>query len=278
MPRLLVFIILNASPILYFSSILPHHTNFSYCFAPKYSGKIQTSSVILSTSPHASSLYIKRSKTITPSKLSHLAEKMAKTSQSNPDDGSRSVIPRSDQYQLLEKKRSIFATLPRVVTKEVRDKKSATTINDDVYSPLSTATLATTPAIPWMEWAQIKEELEPTLEDNEEEDNSINDGDRNDDGNVGRGSGGDCNSFAAAAAKSANDNDDYSDDDGNNGSGGGGISNNQKYDNISMGGGKCGPTGDGLYYPDDDTLLDDIFDDDYMEKHFLLIPDEPACD
>jgi hypothetical protein len=33
-----------------------------------------------------------------------------------------------------------------------------------------------------------------------------------------------------------------------------------------------------LYYPDDDARLDDIFDDDYIEKHFLLIPDELACD
>ena len=76
----------------------------------------------------------------------------------------------------------------------------ATTINDDVFSPLSTATQATSPAIPWMEWAHIKEQLEPTLEDNDEEDNSNNDGDRNDDVNVGSGSGGDCNNFAAAAA------------------------------------------------------------------------------
>jgi hypothetical protein len=45
-----------------------------------------------------------------------------------------------------------------------------------------------------------------------------------------------------------------------------------------MGGGKCGPTVDGLYYPDDNVLLDDIFDEDFMEKHFLSIPDEPACD
>jgi len=33
-----------------------------------------------------------------------------------------------------------------------------------------------------------------------------------------------------------------------------------------------------LYYPDDDAFLDDIFDDDYVEKHFLSIPDEKACD
>jgi hypothetical protein len=32
-----------------------------------------------------------------------------------------------------------------------------------------------------------------------------------------------------------------------------------------------------LYYPDDNALLDDIFDDDYMEKHFSSIPNEPAC-
>jgi hypothetical protein len=75
----------------------------------------------------------------------------------------------------------------------------ATTINDDVFSLLSTATQATSPAIPWMEWAQIKEQLAPTLEDNYEEDNSNNDGDRNDDVNVGSGSGGDCNNMSAKA-------------------------------------------------------------------------------
>jgi hypothetical protein len=54
--------------------------------------------------------------------------------------------------------------------------KSATTTNDDVFSPLSTATPATSPAIPWMEWAQMKELLEPTLEGNDEEENSNDDG------------------------------------------------------------------------------------------------------
>ncbi len=171
---------------------------------------------------------------------------MAKTTRSNPDDCSRSVISRSERYQLLEKKRLIAATPPQIVTKVVRDKKLATTINDDVFSPLSTATQTTSPAIPWMEWAQIKEQLEPTLEDNDEEDNSNNDGDRNDDVNVGSGSGGDCNNFAATAVKSTNEDDDYSNDDGNDGSGGGGISNNLKYDNNFDGRGKCGPTGDGL--------------------------------
>jgi len=45
-----------------------------------------------------------------------------------------------------------------------------------------------------------------------------------------------------------------------------------------MGGGECSPTGKGFYYSDDDAFLDDIFDDDYVEKHFSTIPDEPACD
>ncbi len=43
-------------------------------------------------------------------------------------------------------------------------------------------------------------------------------------------------------------------------------------------GGGCSPKGKELYYPDDDVFLDDIFDDDYVEKHFLTIPDEAACD
>jgi hypothetical protein len=46
---------------------------------------------------------------------------------------------------------------------------------------------------------------------------------------------------------------------------------------MTMGGGGCSPTGKGLYYSDDDAFLDDIFDDDYVEKHFSTIPDELAC-
>jgi hypothetical protein len=33
-----------------------------------------------------------------------------------------------------------------------------------------------------------------------------------------------------------------------------------------------------LYYSDDDAFLDEIFDDDYVEKHFLTILDEAACE
>ena len=123
----------------------------------------------------------------------------------------------------------------------------------------------------------MKELLGPTLDDNDEDD-SNDDGDGNDDGNGGSGCGGKCNEVAAVAAKSTNDNNDYSNDDGNDGSGGGGKHNNQKYDTMSMGGGECSLTGKGLYYLDDDALLDDIFDDDYVEKHLLTIPDELACD
>ena len=119
MPRRLVFIILNASPVLYFTSILPHRINSFLALSPEYFGEITLSSVILSTSPPSSSVYIILSETLTPSKLSHLMEKMAKTSRSNPDDGSRSVVSRSERYQLLEKKRLIAATPPRNVAQEV---------------------------------------------------------------------------------------------------------------------------------------------------------------
>jgi hypothetical protein len=53
------------------------------------------------------------------------------------------------------------------------------------------------------------------------------------------------------------------------------------------GGGKCGPgekpsmrvkPGQGLYYRDDDALLDEIFDDEYDEMHFTSIQLEAACD
>ncbi len=120
----------------------------------------------------------------------------------------------------------IAATPPRIVTKVVRDKKSATAINNDFFLPLSTATLATSPEPPpGIEWAHIEKQLSPTVEEKEDEDNSNDDGE--------------CNNFAAAAKKTTNDDDDYSeDDDGNDGSGYGIISNNQKYDNNLDGGGE----------------------------------------
>ncbi len=118
----------------------------------------------------------------------------------------------------------------------------------------------------------MKELLEPTLENNDEDDNS------NVDGDGGGGGGGECNEVAAVAAKSTNDNDNYSNDDGDDGSDSGGKCNDKKYDNDNDGGGgKCSPTGKGLYYPDDDAFLDDIFDDDYVKKHFSTITDKPAC-
>jgi hypothetical protein len=36
--------------------------------------------------------------------------------------------------------------------------------------------------------------------------------------------------------------------------------------------------GQGLYYRDDDALLDDVFNEDYVEKNFSSIPNEAACD
>ena len=261
MPRRLVFIILNASPVLYFTSILPHRINSFLALSPEYFGEITLSSVILSTSPPSSSVYIILSEAITPSKLSHLVEKMAKTSRSNPDDGSRSVVSRSERYQILEKKRSITATPPRNVSKHVRDKKSST---DDGLSPFSTGTLANSPEPPpGIDWSQIEKVLSPAAEGKEDDDNSDDDGDSN--------------HFASAAKKGTNSDDDYSDDDDHHdGSGYGVTSDNQKNDNYLDGGGKRGPTASGLYYPDDDVLLDDVFDDDYMDKHFSSIPDEPA--
>jgi hypothetical protein len=118
-----------------------------------------------------------------------------------------------------------------------------------------------------MTCAQTKELLEPTLENNDEDEDS------NDDGNGGGMCGGEFNEVAAMAAKSKNDDDDHSNDDGNDGSGGSGKCNDNNYDNNDNGGGECSPTGKGLYYPDDDAFLDDIFDDDYVKKHFSAIPD-----
>ena len=197
---------------------------------------------------------------------------MARTSQSNPDYVSRSAISRSQRYQILEKKRSIAATPPCIVTKLVRDKKLATSTNNDVISPLSTASLAISPALLWMEWAQMKELLELTLENNKQDDNS------KDDGNGGGSGGGECNEVAAVAAKSTNDNADYSNDDGDDGSGGGGECNDDNYDNNDDGEGKCSPTGKGLYYPNDYVFLDDILMMIMSRSIFLTILDEAACD
>ena len=130
---------------------------------------------------------------------------------------------------------------------------ATTTTNVDVTSPLSTASVARTcPALPRMEeWAQSNELLEPTIENNDEDDDS------DDDGN--------------------NDEDDDSDYDGD----GGGKCDGEFNNVAKMGGVNDGcntGSGKGLYYPDDDAFLDDIFDDDYVEKHFSSIPDEKACD
>jgi hypothetical protein len=173
MPRLHVFSIPNASPFFIFHPYYLTLSVLSNCIALKYFGKIKPSSVILSNTPCTSTpLSIVQITTI-PSKLSHRTEKMARTSRSNPDDGSRSVTSRSERYQQIEKKRSIAATPPRIVAKVVRDKKLATTTNDDVTSPLTTGTLATCPALPRMEWAQSKELLEPTIENNNEDDGHL---------------------------------------------------------------------------------------------------------
>jgi hypothetical protein len=71
----------------------------------------------------------------------------------------------------------------------------ATTTNDDVTSLLITASLATCPAIPRMEWAQMKELLEPTIENNDEDDDSNDDGD---------GGGMCCGEFNKVATMAAN--------------------------------------------------------------------------
>jgi len=114
----------------------------------------------------------------------------------------------------MKKKRSIATTPRRIVAKVFRDKKLATTTNDDVTSLLSTASLATCPALPRMEWAQSKELLESNIENNDEDDDS------NDDGDGGGKCGGEFNKVAKMAAKSSDVDDDYSDDDGDDGSNG----------------------------------------------------------
>jgi len=88
----------------------------------------------------------------------------------------------------------------------------ATTTNDDITSPLSTASLAKCPALPRMEeWAQSKELFEPTIENNDEDDDS------NDDGDGGGRCGGEFNKVAKMAVKSSDVDDDYSNDDGDDG-------------------------------------------------------------
>jgi len=74
----------------------------------------------------------------------------------------------------------------------------ATTTNVDVTSPLSTASLATCPALPRMEeWAQSNELLEPTIENNDEDDDS------NDDGDGGGKCDGEFNKVAKMGVKSS---------------------------------------------------------------------------
>ena len=102
--------------------------------------------------------------------------------------------------------------------------------------------------------------------------------------------------------KNVNNDDDDNNDDNNNDDNNNNIDNKDKgYKGVDDedednndddgddddGGGNCGPgekpsmrvmPGQGLYYREDDALLDEVFDDDYNEKHFTLIPSEAACD
>jgi hypothetical protein len=78
------------------------------------------------------------------------------------------------------------------------------------------------------------------------------------------------------------DNDQYENDDDDE------YDDNDGDDNNNDGGGKCSLVtttkrmrvmpGQGLYYRDDDALLDEVFDEDYVEKNFSSIPNEAACD
>ena len=110
-----------------------------------------------------------------------------------------------------EKKRSITPTPPCVVTKLVCVKKSVTITNNGITAPISTASMATTPALPPMEYALMKELLEPPLENNDK------DNDSNDDGNSGIGGGGGCDEVATVVVNATNDEDDDSNDDGDDG-------------------------------------------------------------
>ena len=122
----------------------------------------------------------------------------------------------------------------------------------------------------------MKELLEPTIEHDDEDDN-YGGGEFNDVSAVAVAAVD--VAMAAAASKSTIDDDNYhSNDDGDEGSGSSGKCNDTNYEDDDDVGGKCSPVGKELYYSDDDDFLDDIFDDDYIEKHFSSIPDEPACD
>jgi hypothetical protein len=114
-----------------------------------------------------------------------------------------------------------------------------TTINDDVSSPLSTASLATSSrAIPRMlEWARMKELLELTIEHDDEDDNYCG-GEFNDVSAVAVAAVE--VAVAAAASKSMIDDDNYhSNDDGDDGSGSSGKCSDKNYYDDDDGGGKC---------------------------------------
>ena len=94
MPCLLVFSIHGASPYWFFLTLLLWYI------------LVRLNRPLSLWVPHSVHLHSILNVRITtmPSKLSHLTEKMANTSWSNPNDASMSVISRSKQYQILKKR------------------------------------------------------------------------------------------------------------------------------------------------------------------------------
>jgi hypothetical protein len=157
-------------------------------------------------------------------------------------------VSRRERYQLRSKLPIVnTAAPPPRVTKDVSSQLSTASV------ATKTSTAITIPTLPPMQrHVELSKNVDNNYDDNNNDDNNDdNDNDKD---------------YKGIDDKDEDNNDDDVDDDDE--------------------GGKCGPEekpsmrvlppGQGLYYRDDDALLDEVFDDEYDKKHFTSIPSEAA--
>ena len=206
---------------------------------------------------------------------------MARTRRTPPPADAKGS--RAERYQLRSK-------LP-IVTTAVPSPR----VTKDALSPLSTASVATRRSIKSVAITcpihgetttadlQLFDNDNKNDDDNGDVDNDNKNDDDNDDDEYDNKNDDDNDDddskdpdYKGIDDADEDDDDEYNDDD-----------NLDDYVDDDDGGGKCGPgekpsmrvqPGQGLYYPDDDALLDDVFDDEYNEKYCTSIPSEAACD
>jgi hypothetical protein len=176
------------------------------------------------------------------------------------DNASTTSLTRAEQAKVLEEKRRAAVSLaqekrtnptpttpPSFVAQPIVVNDISYTKDNDVTSPLSTGV---SPSLPPFNHARLRELVKYKSYADQDDDDFK---DKNDD--------------------DYNDVDDDVDDKG--------VPLARVVNKDNDGGGKCPPqswmrvqAGQGLYYRDDDALMDEVFDDDYKDKFFLSIPGE----